>query len=322
MVFSLSKYIVPLKPMKTYFAFSFFLISFIAFGQQDRVSKDLKVNAHINGTLLQPKTPTENLVIIIPGSGPTDRNGNQQLTRSDALKKLAEALVDQNIASFRYDKKVLTLLNENALQEEKLRFEEFIEDAITTVTFFRKKSSYRNIYIVGHSQGSLVGMIAAQQSDVQGFVSLAGAGQSIDQTILSQIALQMPRLEESTKNAFNTLKEKGKVKDYNPALESILRPDTQAFMSSWMNYDPTEEIKKIKVPVLIIAGSKNIQASEKEFKSLQAAKPDAKAVLIDKMNHVLRRIEGTDLENSKSYNEPLRPIMPELIDAITAFING
>jgi len=167
----------------------------------------------------------------------------------------------------------------------------------------------------------LVGMLAAQQSQIQGFISLAGAGQSIDQTILSQIALQMPGLEESTKQAFITLKEKGKVKTYNPALESILRPSTQSFMASWMKYDPTVEIKKLKIPVLIIGGSKDIQSSEKEFTQLQKAKPDAKAVLVDKMNHVLRRIDGNDLENSKSYNEPLRPIVPELIDEITSFIN-
>jgi len=308
--------------MKTYLAFCFFLISLLTIGQQNYISKDIKINDHINGTLLQPKTPTDNLAIIIPGSGPTDRNGNQQLTRSDALKKLAEALGGKNIATYRYDKKVLTLLEENALKEEKLRFEEFIEDAINTVAFFREKSSYRNIYIVGHSQGSLVGMVAAQQSQIQGFISLVGAGQSIDQTILSQIALQMPGLEKSTKDAFTTLKEKGKVKAYNPALESILRPSVQSFMASWMNYDPTVEIKKLQIPVLIIGGSKDIQSSEKEFKQLQDAKPDAKAVFIDKMNHVLRRIDGNDLENSKSYNEPLRPIMSELIDEIVSFING
>ncbi|GGG40596.1 alpha/beta hydrolase [Dokdonia pacifica] len=298
-----------------------FLASHIVYSQNSSIERDVKVNPYVYGTLLQPKEGADNLVIIIPGSGPTDRNGNQQLTRNNSLRILAEKLTASGIATFRYDKRVLTLLKKGALQEEKLRFDDFVDDAVAAINYFSSRNKYRNIYIVGHSQGSLVGMIAAQQSEISGFISLAGPGQTIDQTILSQIELQMPDLKDKAKDAFIQLKENGKVKKYSPALSSIFRPETQPFMASWMQYDPKVEIQKLQIPVLIVNGTNDIQVDTNEATSLKEVKSDASLVLIENMNHVLRIIEGTDsLENTKSYNEPKRPISEELINAITDFV--
>lgn len=298
-----------------------FLISQIGITQNTPIENDVRVNQFVYGTLLQPKEGTNDLLIIIPGSGPTDRNGNLQLARNNALRLLAEKLTASGIATFRYDKRVLTLLKRGGLEEEKLRFEDFVVDAVSTVNYFRDRTKYQNIYIVGHSQGSLVGMIAAQQSTITGFISLAGPGQSIDATILSQIALQVPELKENAQEAFRQLKENGKVKSYSPALASIFRKESQPFMASWMQYIPTEEIKKLQTPVLIINGTNDVQVDTKEAEDLKQAKPDAKLVLINNMNHVLRIIEGTDaLENTKSYNESKRPISQELIDVIINFV--
>lgn len=298
-----------------------FLIFQITYAQNTPIERDVKVNQYVYGTLLQPKEGADNLIIIIPGSGPTDRNGNQQLTRNNSLRILAEKLAASGIATFRYDKRVLTLLKKGALQEEKLRFDDFVEDAVATVNYFSSRNRYANIYIIGHSQGSLVGMIAAQQSKVSGYISLAGPGQTIDQTILSQIALQMPDLKDKAQDAFTQLKENGKVKKYSPALSSIFRPETQPFMASWMQYDPKAEIQKLQIPVLIVNGTNDIQVDTNEAKALAEAKPDASLVLVENMNHVLRIIEGTDpLENTKSYNEPRRPISEELINVIKDFI--
>ncbi|WP_299767217.1 alpha/beta fold hydrolase [uncultured Dokdonia sp.] len=298
-----------------------FLIFQITHAQNTPIERDVKVNQYVYGTLLQPKEGADNLIIIIPGSGPTDRNGNQQLTRNNSLRILAEKLAASGIATFRYDKRVLTLLKKGALQEEKLRFDDFVEDAVATVNYFSSRNRYTNIYIIGHSQGSLVGMIAAQQSKISGYISLAGPGQTIDQTILSQIALQMPDLKDKAQEAFTQLKENGKVKKYSPALSSIFRPETQPFMASWMKYDPKVEIQKLQIPVLIVNGTNDIQVDTNEAKSLAKAKSDASLILIENMNHVLRIIEGTDaLENTKSYNEPRRPISEELINVIKDFI--
>ncbi len=298
-----------------------FFISFISVAQDTPIERDIKVNSYVYGTLLQPREKTETLVIIIAGSGPIDRDGNQQLTRSNALRILAEKLTSQGIATFRYDKRVLTLLKQRALQEEKLRFDDFIDDAISAVNYFSSRNTYTNIYIIGHSQGSLVGMVASQKSKVTGFISLAGPGQTIDQTIVSQIQLQMPDLKDKAKDAFMQLKENGKVKKYSPALSSIFRAESQPFMASWMQYDPKEEIQKLQIPVLIVSGTNDIQVDIKEAERLKLAKPEASLVFVKNMNHVLRIINSDDtIENTKSYNQPHLPISSKLITTLVDFI--
>ena len=283
-------------------------------------SSDLRITDMVYGTLLTPETATIKLAIIIPDSGPTDRDGNQQMMRNNALKLLAEGLAQEGIASFRYDKSVLTLLRKNALQEEKLDFTMFINDAVSVVNYFTKQGRFKEIFIIGHGQGSLIGMVAAQRVPYTGFISLTGAGQSIDKTIINQIALQMPDLEDKAVTAFKTLREKGKVKDYSPALASIFRPTVQPFMASWMQYDPSVELAKLTKPMLIIDGTNDLQVSQQETQMLQAAAPEASIAHIEGMNHVLRLTSNDDLENSKTYNNTSLPIATALVEVISDFI--
>ncbi len=290
-------------------------------GQENYIAQDIKINSLVYGTLLQPKEKATTLVIIIAGSGPTDRDGNQQMMRNNSLKMLAQDLSKEGFATFRYDKRIFTLLKQRALQEEKLRFDDFIEDAVNTVDYFNSKNKYDKIYILGHSQGALVGLMAALQTDASGYISVAGAGQGIDQTIINQIGLQMPGLKDEAIAAFGTLKEKGSVKDFNPALTSILRKSVQPFMASWMQYDPATEIQKLDIPTLIINGTQDLQVDLKEAQSLKDAAPAAQLKIIDNMNHVLKEVSGDQLENAKSYNEPSRPLAPTLINTIVAFIS-
>ncbi|MEQ3655122.1 MAG: alpha/beta fold hydrolase [Dokdonia sp.] len=304
---------------------SLLLLSFPLFGQlpfNEELSSDLKINSFVYGTLLKPATPTSTLAIIISGSGATDRDGNSQMARNNSLKKLAKGLAAQGIASFRYDKRVLTLMRKGALQEEKLVFDDFVSDAVAAAQFFIDRDQYDKIYFIGHSQGALVATIAAQKVAIDGVVSLSGAGQSIDQTIISQIELQMPDLKENAIAAFNTLKEDGSVKDFSPALASIFRAEVQPFMASWMQYNPRREIRKLKVPTLIISGTKDLQVAVSEAQLLKKAKPDAELILIEGMNHVLVFIEGDDLENSKSYNQTSRSLSPELLTQLSSFLKG
>ena len=283
-------------------------------------SNDVRISDMVYGTLLTPDVPTSKIAIIIPGSGPTDRNGNQQMMRNNSLKLLAENLAQEGIASIRYDKRVLTLLKKNALQEERLDFNMFIEDAVATIDYVKQQGRFKDIYIIGHDQGSLIGMVAAQRSNVQGFISLSGSGQSIDQTIIHQIGLQMPDLKDKAMSAFETLKKKGRVTDYSPALTSIFRPSVQPFMASWMQYDPKVEIGKLSIPTLIINGTNDIQTSKQEAILLQEGNSDATLKYVEGMNHVLRIIEGDDLENTKSYNLTRLPLSLELGTTVSEFI--
>ena len=296
------------------------LLNFFSIQAQDNfIANDLRINQYVEGTLLAPRQETVPLAIIINGSGPIDRNGNEMMTKNNSAKKLAEALAKKGIATFRYDKRTLKAQQLN-IDEKDMRFDDFIDDAKAVIKRFSKLPNYSSLYIIGHSQGSLVGMMAAQEK-ADGFISIAGAGQTIDSLIVEQIGRQMPGLEESARTAFNELRANGKVKDYNQGLASLFKKSVQPFMFSWMKYDPQQEIKKLEMPVLIINGDNDLQVNTNEAKKLKDAKPDAELVIIENMNHIYRIIDkNDDIANQKSYNEPLRPISNEMVEQISNFI--
>ena len=300
----------------------FLLITISNFSQEvNFASKELSINKHIDGTLLTPNA-IENpiLAIIIADSGPTDRDGNQNFQKNNVLKKLAEGLSKLSIATFRYDKRIVKQIRKGQV-DPNISFDDFITDAHAVIDYFQTQNSYSKIVIIGHGQGSLVGMVASKDKADQ-FISLAGSGKSIDNVIIDQITQMDPALVKDTKLAFESLK-KGKVtKDYPQALSGIFSPDVQPFIMSWMSYNPQELIKDLEMPILIINGTKDLQVPVSEAELLKTESSSAELKLIDNMNHVLFIIEGKDLENSKSYNESFRPISSELITELVEFINN
>ena len=286
----------------------------------DKNGKDISVSPMVDGTILVPSTTEKPpLAILIGGSGPIDRNGNQQMMKNNSLKFLAEALYDNDIAVFRYDKRIVKQIKDRTLNEESIHFDDFIKDAIDVIEYFKRSKAFSKIYVIGHSQGSLVGMIAAQNR-ADGFISLAGAGQEIDDVIVDQLEKQAPGLKDNARESFDDMRANGVAVNYNPGLASIFRPQIQPFLITWMNYNPQTEIAKLTIPVLIINGEKDLQVQVSEAEKLKEASPNAQFEIIPPMNHILKEIEGDGIENSKSYNEPSRPIIPKVVEVISTFI--
>ena len=284
------------------------------------VSEDISINSKIDGTLLIPnKIEKPPLAIIIPGSGPTDRNGNQVDLYNNSLKYLAEGLYSKNIASFRYDKRLVKQIAEGTFNEDDILFEDFIEDARAVRDHFKNDSRFSKLIIIGHGQGSLVGMITAQEG-VDKFISVAGAGREIDDVVIFQLEKQAPELKDTARQAFDDLRVNGVSRNFSPELSTIFRPSLQSFMYSWMQYNPQTEIAKLDIPVLIINGDADIQVQVSEAESLKTAKPNAKFKIIKNMNHVFKEIKGDLAENQNSYNDTSIPVMPKLIKTISSFI--
>lgn len=288
--------------------------------EDDSIQQDIAINRFIDGTLLKPEQAQKpNLVILIAGSGPTDRNGNQNFLINDAIKKTAIGLRDKGIASYRYDKRIVKQIKKGKV-DPNINFRDFVTDAIAVIKFMKASKKFNHIYVAGHSQGSLVALAAANKEKVNGVISLAGAGQSIDGVIKEQINKTAPMFNADTELVLQTLKS-GKTTDKFPeALASIFNLGVQPFMISWMRYNPIKEIKKLSAPVLIINGTKDLQVSEKEAQALKDAKPKAELKIIENMNHVLVTVEGDDLENAKTYNKAKLPLADGLIDSIAEFI--
>jgi hypothetical protein len=75
------------------------------------------------------------LSIIIAGSGPTNRDGNQNFMKNNSLKKLAEGLSSEGIATFRYDKRIVKQIRQGNV-DNNIMFDDFIKDASDVIEYF------------------------------------------------------------------------------------------------------------------------------------------------------------------------------------------
>lgn len=284
---------------------------------QNYSESNISINDNIYGSIVEPKSRSNsNLVIFIGGSGPIDRDGNQSFMKCDMFKKLAYSLSEKGISSFRYDKRVVTQIRKGKL-DKKITFDDFVSDAIAIIDFFESK--YNSIVIAGHSQGSLVGLLSIKEG-VSGFISLSGAGRTIDMVIEDQISKTAPMLLEDTKKIFKILRSGKITEDFPLPLYSLFNIEIQPFMISWMQYDPKKIISKIPIPSLIINGDNDLQVDEKEAKLLYNSAQNSEILIVKNMNHVLVEIEGDELKNVKSYNNPDLKISELVIEKMVEFI--
>lgn len=300
------------------------LVNNFAFSQEDKITKrEVEVNPLIKGTLFSPykETSKTKLVILIAGSGPTNRSGNSTVGgMNNSLKFLAEGLAKNGIAVYSYDKRIFAQMIAKTLDKKTLSFEDFINDANDVVTYFKSQKKYSKIIIAGHSEGSLIGMIAAS-NNVDGYVSIAGAGRSIDEVLLEQLGNQSPKMRESAVDGLASLKAGKPFENKNPMLASLFRESVQPYMISWIKYNPQTEIKKLHIPILILNGTKDIQVPASDAELLHAANPKSELKIIENMNHIFKEILVDD-DNLKSYNNPNLPVMPVFLSSITTFINS
>lgn len=274
----------------------------------------------IAGTLtLSDRGPGGPIVLIIAGSGPTDRNGNSVLTKNNCLQMLAHGLANMGIASLRYDKRGIAASAKALKREVDLRFEDYINDAVGWIELLKKDKRFSKIIVAGHSEGSLLGMVAAAKAGADKYISIAGAGFPIDEILKTQIKGNA-ELYDLAVPVLDSIKQGYTVKKVDLKLFTIARPTLQPYMSSWMKYDPSVEIKKLKIPALIIQGDNDFQVSVEDAKKLSAALPAAQLLIIKNMNHVLKIIEGDREANAATYKEPTRPLSTELLEAIIKFV--
>jgi pimeloyl-ACP methyl ester carboxylesterase len=281
----------------------------------------LKINIdQIFGTLTTPDLKTKYPVaLLISGSGPTDRNGNNAMMKNNSLKMLAEVLAKNGIASLRYDKRGIGESKASAVSEQTLVFENYTEDAKSWINLLKQDKRFSQIIVIGHSEGSLIGMIASAKANK--FISIAGPGESADKLIKTQIASKANKqLEDLTFPIIDSLKNGNNVKKVDPMLNSLFRPSIQPYLISWFKYNPQTEIKKLTVPVLILQGNKDLQVTVKDAELLSQANKNAELLIVDNMNHVMKTIEGDTQANIDSYNNESLPLSEILTNKIVSFI--
>ncbi|NLY09101.1 MAG: alpha/beta hydrolase [Tissierellia bacterium] len=281
------------------------------------VEQEIKIaieNAELSGTLLEADNEKA-LAIIVPGSGPTDRNGNSAVgLNTDAYKKLDMGLKENGISSFRYDKRGVGQSKAGFEgKEAESDYDDVINDLVKIIEHFEGK----NIWLIGHSEGSTVSIIAAQKTEVQKVISLAGPGENIADIINWQIRenkANPPEIIEACDKIIEKLKNGEMVDEIPDYLMALFRPSVQPYLISWMKYEPAEEIAKLKCEVVVIQGDADIQVTIANAEKLGEASGVTPKILKG-MNHVLVEVDGQQ-EQVESYSHPELPLHPELINSI------
>jgi len=314
--------------MKAVFTFLLIVVASVSTSAQHFQEEELELSSkpdNLYGTLMIPDSNIGVVALIIPGSGPTDRNGNTPgASKNNSLKFLAQDLANLGIATLRIDKRGAGKSMSAVKSAEDLVFDDYIDDAINWGYKVLNDVRFNKLVVIGHSEGSLVAMKAIQELeldlDVLGFVSLAGAGYPIDEIILKQLHTMPDSIQEEAKYLFGKMKAEEPAEVKSPMLMALFNPSSQKYMMSWVALNPQEEIKKVNVPVLILNGTTDIQVAVDNAEVMYKARPTSEMVLIESMNHVFKKAPINREENLATYGQPDLQNVPELAQVIATFV--
>lgn len=281
---------------------------------------------HLAGTLLVPNGDGPwPVALILAGSGPTDRDGNstQFPGGNNSLKQLAEALTDAGVASLRVDKRGVAGSASAAISEFDLRFDDFIGDAAAWCARLQADPRFSSLTVVGHSQGAQVGMNAAWLCDADGFVTISGSGRGLFELLRDQLGASLPvRTRVRAEDVLQEL-EQGRLVDEPPVELTILfRRSVQEFLISWEQHDPVRELARLALPVLIVQGTTDNQVTVADAERLHAARPGARLLLVEGMNHLLKMVaaDNTYVQQSSLVDSTLQ-IAAEVPAAVVELVH-
>ena len=280
-------------------------------------------NGVLQGSLLLPKSGQPlPVALLIAGSGPTDRNGNNPAGRNDSLRRLAQGLAKLGVASLRYDKRGVGASLAAAPDERDLSVEAYVGDALAWSAKLRGDPRFTELILVGHSEGALIASLAAPRAGAAALISIAGSGRPIDEVLREQLQGRLPpALLASSHYLIDELKA-GRVHEAVPEpLQVLFRPSVQPYLISLFAQDPLAAFASVEVPALIVQGRNDIQVGIEDAQALGRAKPDARLALIEGMNHVLRIVPPIAGRQLASYDDPDLPIARALLEHIRTFLH-
>ncbi len=274
------------------------------------------------GTMVLPEEIEQfPIVLIQAGSGPTDRDGNSPFgVRANSYRMIADALARKGIATVLMDKRGIAASTPAGTDESELRFTTYVDDLISWVKYIEKDKRVESIALAGHSEGSLVAMLAAEKVKVHSYISIAGTGENISKTLVGQVSAQDENTGAVLDSLLIRIKAGKSIAVIPPGLGGLLRPSVLPYMRSWMQQEPCSSIKKLKIPILILQGSTDIQVDTTQGYNLHACAKKSQLLTIQGMNHILKNAPAEREANLAAYNNRDLPIPEELITALATFI--
>jgi pimeloyl-ACP methyl ester carboxylesterase len=289
-------------------------------------------NGPLKGLMLSPGIVGAPVVLIVPGSGPTNRDGNSlHGLQTDTYKLLAEGLAGHGIASVRIDKRGMFSSHAAIPNANDVTIADYASDVHTWAKTIGDKTGAKCIWVLGHSEGGLVAMGAAKDNppDICGLLLVAAPGRKFGDILKAQMrsnAANAPILDEALRD-IDTL-EAGKrvelsIEHTRPEIFAIFQPAVQGFLIDLMSYDPPKLLASYKGPVLILQGERDIQIGVDDAKLLKTADPNAKLVLLPDVNHVLKAVDSDDrTANLKTYFDSKLPLAPGVVETTADFITS
>ena len=280
----------------------------------------------LKGSLVMPAKPKA-VVVIVPGSGPTDRDGNNPLGVAAApYRLLAQGLAAQQVASVRIDKRGMFASRRAIPDANAVTIADYAADVAGWAKVARARTGLSCAWILGHSEGGLVALAAAQRPQgLCGIVLVSSLGRPLGVVLREQLRANpanAPVLDQA-ETALQAL-ERGERVDaapLHPGLRPLFAPQVQGYLIDLLHYDPARLAAGVRVPMLIVQGDRDIQIALADAKALAAADPRARLVVIPGANHVLKTVATEDrAANAATYSDPSLPLAPGIVEAIAAFV--
>ncbi len=197
----------------------------------------------------------------------------------------------------------------------------FVDDAAAWIARLKADPRFASVAVIGHSEGSLIGMLAARQADVAAFVSIAGIADGASTLLRKQLEGKLPpELEKESERILVSLESGVVVDPVPPALATLFRPSVQPYLISWFKYVPAQRIAELTMPVLVVQGNTDIQVDVVQANRLHGARPGAKLEIIPGMNHVFKHVRAVPELQVASYGDPSLPVSPLLVKSIADFL--
>jgi len=267
------------------------------------------------------------VVLIIPGSGPTDRDGNNAMGVAAApYRLLAEALAARGVSSVRIDKRGMFGSKAAIANANKVTIADYAEDAHAWAASIRKITGAPCVWLLGHSEGGLIALAAGQRpAGLCGVITVSGPGRKLGDVIREQLRAN-PANAPILDVALATLAklEAGQSVDSTTlpqALQPLFYNDVQPFLRDLLSHDPARLAASLAVPLLVVQGDRDLQVTVEDAKRLADAQPKARLAILPGVNHVLKVPAADDrAANLAAYADPALPLAPSVTEAIVAFV--